>query len=133
MGVLVQAAALAFFIRVAGLHYMIATALAVETAVLHNFLWHRRWTWIDRSQSSCMMMLVRFNLTNGAVSMAGNLIFMLILVGGARLNAYAANLLTIALCSLLNFFLADRLVFTHPSRSSSMALNTSGSSASSRG
>jgi putative flippase GtrA len=36
MGVLVQAAMLAFFMRAVGLHYMAATALAVESAVLHN-------------------------------------------------------------------------------------------------
>ena len=35
----------------AGLHfnYLIATALAVEIAVIHNFLWHERFTWADRS------------------------------------------------------------------------------------
>ncbi len=31
-----------------GPHYLVATALAVEMAVLHNFFWHRRWTWADR-------------------------------------------------------------------------------------
>jgi hypothetical protein len=32
-----------------GLHldYLIATALAVETTVVHNFLWHERFTWAD--------------------------------------------------------------------------------------
>lgn len=34
-----------------GLHfnYLLATALAVETAVIHNFFWHERFTWADRS------------------------------------------------------------------------------------
>ena len=31
--------------------YPIATALAVEAAVLHNFVWHERWTWQDRTGS----------------------------------------------------------------------------------
>jgi putative flippase GtrA len=31
-----------------GLDYLVATALAVEAAVVHNFLWHQRFTWIDR-------------------------------------------------------------------------------------
>ena len=37
-----------------GLHlnYLLATALAVETAVVHNFLWHERYTWADRVQPS---------------------------------------------------------------------------------
>src|ERR1035438_3026162 len=31
--------------RLFGVHYLIATALAVEIAVLHNFAWHEAWTW----------------------------------------------------------------------------------------
>ena len=56
-------------------------------------------------------MLVRFNLTSGALSLAGNLLLMLIFVGTMRLNTIVANLITIAICSLINFTLADRFVF----------------------
>ena len=28
-----------------GFNYLVATALAVEGAVVHNFLWHERFTW----------------------------------------------------------------------------------------
>ena len=110
-GIIVQMAALAFLMRVVGLQYLVATVLAVEISVLHNFLWHRKWTWADRRQSSIMAMLLRFNLTTGAFSIIGNSVFMFILVGGAKMNAYAANLTTIALCSLINFLLSDRFVF----------------------
>jgi putative flippase GtrA len=110
-GILVQAIALAVFLRLIGLHYLVATALAVEASVLHNFVWHRRWTWRDREQPRPLVMLVRFNLTSGALSLAGNLLLMLVFVGGMKLNATIANLLTIAICSLINFTLADRFVF----------------------
>jgi putative flippase GtrA len=110
-GILVQAIALAVFLRLAGLHYLVATALAVEASVLHNFVWHRRWTWRDREQSRPLAMLVRFNLTSGALSLAGNLLLMFVFVGGMKLNAIIANLITIAICSLINFTLADRFVF----------------------
>jgi putative flippase GtrA len=36
---------------------------------------------------------------------------MAVFVGGMKLNALVANLITIAICSLLNFVLADRFVF----------------------
>ena len=36
----------------AGLPYPLATALAVEAAILHNFLWHERWTWADRVEAA---------------------------------------------------------------------------------
>ena len=110
-GIIVQAATLAVSLRLAGLHYVLATALAVEASVLHNFVWHRRWTWRDRRQSSPLAMLVRFNLTSGLLSLAGNLLLMAVFVGGLKLNAIVANLITIAICSLINFTLADRFVF----------------------
>jgi len=28
--------------------YVLATLVAVESAILHNFFWHERWTWADR-------------------------------------------------------------------------------------
>ena len=46
-GFVVQVAALHAF-AAAGVPYAFATALAVEVAILHNFLWHERWTWADR-------------------------------------------------------------------------------------
>jgi putative flippase GtrA len=110
-GIFVQVVMLALLLRVAGLHYLAATALAVEASVLHNFIWHRRWTWKDRPQSRVTLMLLRFNLTSGAMSLAGNLILMFVFVSQVRLNAFIANLITIAICSLINFTLSDRFVF----------------------
>jgi dolichol-phosphate mannosyltransferase len=110
-GILVQAMMLVFFLRIVGLHYLAATALAVELSVLHNFLWHRKWTWADRQQSCAAMLLLRFNLTSGVMSLVGNLVLMFIFVGEAKLDAYTANLVTIAICSLINFMLSDRFVF----------------------
>jgi putative flippase GtrA len=110
-GVLVQAATLAILLRVTGMHYLAATAIAVEAAILHNFAWHRRWTWADRPASRALMTLLKFNATTGAVSLIGNLILMFLLVGMLSLNPQVANLITIAVCSLLNFALADRFVF----------------------
>ncbi|HZM86029.1 MAG TPA: GtrA family protein [Blastocatellia bacterium] len=111
-GVLVQTLTLGILLRAGGMHYLMATAVAVEASVLNNFVWHRRWTWADRPRSSAALVLLRFNATNGAVSLIGNLGLMLMLVGGLKLNPHAANLITIVICSLINFALADRVVFT---------------------
>ena len=110
-GVIVQTVTLALLLRFAGLHYLIATALAVEASVLNNFIWHRRWTWADRPGSSAAVVLARFNATNGAVSIVGNLAFMFLLVSVFKLNPYLANLITIGVCSIVNFAIADRVVF----------------------
>ena len=111
-GVLVQTVTLTVLLRFSGLHYLIATALAVEASVLNNFFWHRSWTWAERPQRSSMLTLLRFNATNGALSLIGNLALMFVLVSVFKLNPMVANLITIAILSLLNFALADRLVFS---------------------
>jgi putative flippase GtrA len=105
------------FSKVVGFHYLAATAAAVETTLIHNFLWHRYWTWADRVEGGAaetLRMLTRYNLTSGLVSAFGNLVFMHALVERARLPVVTATLLAIGICSIANFVLADRVVF--PSR-----------------
>jgi dolichol-phosphate mannosyltransferase len=94
--------------------YLGATAVAVELAVLNNFLWHQRWTWSDRpsaSKKETWRRLAKFNVTTGLVSLIGNLVLMSILVGRFRLPISGANVITVITCSLLSFFLADRFAF----------------------
>jgi putative flippase GtrA len=111
-GVAVQTLTLAMLLKVGGMHYLPATALAVEASVLNNFIWHRRWTWADRPGPGLGWALLRFNITNGAVSLIGNLIIMIALVSWLKVTPVVANLITIVICSLANFALADRVVFT---------------------
>jgi len=112
LGVAVQTVTLAVLLRVGGMHYLPATALAVEASVLNNFIWHRRWTWADRPGQCLGRALLRFNVTNGAISLMGNLIMMIALVSWLQVNPLIANLITIVICSVANFALADRVVFT---------------------
>ncbi|HYX30159.1 MAG TPA: GtrA family protein [Pyrinomonadaceae bacterium] len=94
--------------------YLPATAIAVELAVINNFIWHQRWTWNDRpshTSGETLSRLVKFNITNGAVSLVGNLIFMSFLVGRMRLPVVGANVLSVCACALLNFLLADKIAF----------------------
>jgi putative flippase GtrA len=111
IGIAVQALALALLLQVAGQHYLVATVLAVETAVLHNFLWHTRWTWADRRGSGTALTFFRFNATNGAMSLIGNVVAMCFLVGVLNLNPQIANLAAIGACALVNYALADKVVF----------------------
>ena len=97
--------------------YLVATALAVELAVLHNFVWHQRWTWKDRPAANMLESLCRlakFNVTNGLVSLVGNVAFMAILVGRLGLPIAGANLISVGVCSICNFVLADRIAFGMP-------------------
>ena len=108
-GVAVQLLSLQALVAM-GIHYLPATAAAVVISVLHNFIWHRLWTWRDRGGST-RSALIRFALGNGAVSLAGNLGVMATLVAGAGMSPLAANLVAIVFCGVLNFWLGDRIVF----------------------
>jgi len=117
IGIGVQLAVLTALHSALHLPYLLATALAVETAILHNFLWHERYTWADRGRAGPLKSLARFakfNASNGAVSISGNLVLMWVMVGAFGINCILANLAAIATCSIVNFLLSDRFVFEEP-------------------
>lgn len=122
IGIVVQFTVL--FLLKSGLHlnYLAATALAVEAAVVHNFVWHERFTWADRTRLDVKLKradlrrrwlsrLARFNLTNGALSLAGNVALMKLMVGMGHVNYLLANGIAIFLCSLANFLVSETYVF----------------------
>ncbi len=150
IGILVQFAALFFLKSVMHCNYLAATALAVEAAVVHNFVWHERYTWADRvanppgakaqdhlcalfaalkggaiqnshaiqdplvTEGFCWPSLrrfLRFNFTTGAVSIAGNLGAMQVMVGWGHMNYLVGNGVAIAVCSLGNFLVSEVWVF----------------------
>jgi putative flippase GtrA len=114
LGVGVQLGLLTLFVHGGELHYLLATAIAVEITVLHNFIWHQHWTWRDRpsrSGAAVARRLARFHLLNGAVSLFGNLAIMTVLCGTLRIDPVAANVVAIGVCSMLNFVASEVLVF----------------------
>jgi putative flippase GtrA len=120
-GFALQAGALFFLTHIThSISYLTATVLAVELAVLNNFVWHQLWTWRDRpsaTRGETLRRLAKFNVTTGLVSIFGNLVFMSILVGRLGFAIVLANLISVLACSLLNFVLADRIAFNIPDSS----------------
>lgn len=117
IGVGVQLATLEWLLAATQMNYRTATLVAVEAAVLHNFCWHLRYTWKERRLNSARVIgrrLLEFHLTNGAVSLAGSWTLMSLLVGRAKMPVIAANIVSIAACSIVNFLLAEVLVFRKP-------------------
>ena len=116
-GFAVQGLAL-FALAAAGLPYLLATALAVEAAIVHNFLWHERWTWADRNEAglkACsydrLARFVRFNGSTAVISIAGNMALMGLFAGFFGWPLLLSNLLAVLMLSVLNYVSADRLVF----------------------
>lgn len=115
LGVGVQAGALAVYLDLIGISPLVSAALAVETAVLHNFVWHWLWTWrhrhADTPGQGLWPALWKFHAANGIVSILGNVAGMWLLAGRLGWHPQAANLASIAGCYVLNYLAADFLVF----------------------
>lgn len=93
--------------------YVPATAVAVEVAVLHNFWWHERWTWSDRSLPAGRgaPRLLRYHLTTAMTSIGGNLVLTAGFVEWADMPVVAANIAAVGAMAAANFLVADRWVF----------------------
>ena len=117
MGMVVQLTSLAVLSRFVAGHYLYASAVAVELAVLHNFVWHVHFTWRDRRDPPVMVsQVIRFHLSNGLVSLLGNLALMRIMVRETRLPLLISSCVAILCCSMINFCLGDSWAFAVKAR-----------------
>ena len=110
-GAAVQLAGLSLFVNLFRLSYLIATAFAVEIALLHSFVWHEKWTWRGLAASDRWRRLRRFHVANGFVSIGANVLFTWWFSRTFRWPLLVANLAAIAVTSILNFVLAHGWVF----------------------
>lgn len=124
-GFAVQIGAMAALTQIAGLHYLVATAIAVELAILCNFAWHERWTWRDRLAPPKLLgegwpavrsrerwaRLLRFNALTAVTSIAGSVFLTAVFVEMASLPPIAANIASVFALGLVNFAGANTLVF----------------------
>ena len=111
-GLVTQMIVLDLLTRVAALDYRAATVLAVEAAVLHNFVWHERWTWrVPKGAGSRLTRAVRFHSTTAVLSILGNVVLMSLFVEVLGWPVLLANLAAVAILGIANFRAADRWVF----------------------
>lgn len=118
LGFGIQLLALFVFKVDVGLDYRLATACAVEVALIHNFLWHERVTWADIAsrRHGVWSRLFRFHAANGLISIVGNVVFTWTLAMWAKMPYLLANAVSVVICSLLNFAVGDRFVFRSRAR-----------------
>lgn len=110
-GFAVQIGLLAILTRLLDMHYVMATIIAVEAAILVNFAWHQRWTWRDRGTQDVVVRLVRFNALTAVTSILGSLVVTTFLVETASMNPIVANSISVVVLGALNFVGSDRFVF----------------------
>jgi putative flippase GtrA len=112
-GFVLQIAVLAVLIAL-NVQYLLATALAVELAIVINFLWHERWTWQDRparNDRERWLRLVRYNAMTGITSIVGSLVVTGLLVESLSMSPVVANIISVMALGALNFAGAETLVF----------------------
>ena len=112
-GFVLQIAVLAMLIAL-DVQYLVATALAVELAIVVNFLWHERWTWQDRparNDRERWLRLVRYNAMTGVTSIVGSLVVTGLLVESLSMSPVVANVISVVALGALNFAGAETLVF----------------------
>lgn len=111
VGIIFQLTVLWILTRL-GLGYLLGSSAAIILTVIHNFVWHRLWTWADRAgQVPAALAFARFFLSNGLVSLMSNLALMPLIAGTLGIPAVPANLIVIVVAGVLNFMLADRVAF----------------------
>ena len=109
-GFVVQIATVAVLTWLLNVNYLIATLVAVEAAILLNFVGHQRWTFRDRS-GSWRLRLIQFHALTAMTSIVGSVFLTALFVEVIGVHPVIANIMSVAALSLVNFAGADRLVF----------------------
>jgi putative flippase GtrA len=89
----------------------VATAIAVAMTVMHNYAWHRLWTWRDRHTAGVIRQFLTFAGGSGLVSLAGNVGIVTMLTKLTPIAPAASSLIAIVVCGLVNYAVADVAVF----------------------
>lgn len=111
MGSIVQLNVLWILVHVFGMEYLLATAIAVEIALMHNFAWHQAWTWKGAPRRGWFGRFVRFQAANGALSIVSNTVLTFVFKEYLGAPVLIANAAAIAVMALVNFWLAASWVF----------------------
>jgi putative flippase GtrA len=114
-GFVVQIVVVAVLLEL-NVHYLLATAIAVEAAIIANFFGHQHWTWKDRNTSKAsgawvLERFLRYQTLASLTSVFGSIFLSAYFVEASGLHPIAANVLSVAALSAINFLGADRLVF----------------------
>ena len=102
-GIIVNEGLLALFHKILLWPVGIAGALAIELSILSNFLLNNYWTWRTARDKSFLIRLLRYH----SVAIISGLVNYLILLvlSGYSMEPLLANLIGIAVGTVINFFL----------------------------
>lgn len=129
-GVFVNEGALTFFTEVGGLYYVYASVVAVEMAIVNNFLFNELWTFHDRSsqQPGIVNRFRRFCKFNVICALGAvlNVAVLWALTDLAGLYYLISNLVGIGVATLWNYGLNSHITWEVPFDRSSWFLDKPG-------
>jgi putative flippase GtrA len=111
LGFVLQTAMLFVLVRWAKLEPALAVTVAVLATVSHNFFWHEHVTWRDRPREARFRRWLRFQCSNGILSVVSNVVVTTMVTRATGLPIVAANGIAVAIVSLANYWVSDRLIF----------------------
>jgi putative flippase GtrA len=104
---------------------LLAAAIAVEISILHNFCWHRHWTWAHADarlrSKPVLWQLCEYNLTCCLVSMSSTVFLTYLFLRAFGVHYLLANLMAIAAVGVVNFLTGELFIFRPVSRSGARA------------
>jgi putative flippase GtrA len=114
MGVGVQLSVLMVLRTYFNFNPFVATFFALQFALVHNFLWHQRWTWSGNrtiGRRAAFRRFVRYTSSSGTISTVGTLCFTALLFQALNLPYVVCNLMAIGACNIANFLFSHTFVF----------------------
>ncbi len=109
-GILVNTGLLYFFTDVAGLYYVLSSAIAVETSIISNFCLNELWTFIERGKEGLKHLFKRFLKFNtvSLTGMLGNIAILYLLTEFAGIYYLVSNLIAIMVVFAWNYLVNVR-------------------------
>lgn len=114
MGMLVNSGCLYLFKGILGIPLIPASMMAIEIAIIHNFIWHRYWTWKDRngnSNQSFLRQLLTYNLITGLVDLLVNVSVLWLLTTAFGVYYLISNIAGMIAGPFIKFWLNEKIVF----------------------
>ena len=110
-GILVNTLLLILFTEGMGIHYLLSAILATQGSSIWNFVWTEKWVFGDRQQGGSWLarLLVFLGINNVMLLARGPMLAFF--VGMLGIHYVVANLLTIAIMTLVRYAIADRLIW----------------------
>jgi len=112
-GIVVNSAILFYLKEFLDVPISVASLVAIQTAIINNFIWNRKFTWTDREMRGLAAIrtgLMKFTLVSW-VAGGLNWVILLLLHHLGGIHYLLANLMAIFVASVLNYFLNDLWTF----------------------